>query len=220
MEECDRVSELLNLVQLFIVTIICSGIKRAVACLMALLIPSLLYVYPARTCCKEADNVFLWKGQKVCTVFNCKINSVTISWETLYAVCNFFFQLVVGKCYLGPCLNILHHIDGVSTEWRREGGSPPERWSPEVAEREMLCLCPGLVLHTTSDSCAAVLRKRWRKLPHSLIHLWGFFCFSFFFLIAGKLSCEAGQRYGFVVSSSSWIFEECSKCYSQVFADV
>lgn len=69
-------------------------------------------------------------------------------------------------------------LKGVSTGWRREGGLPWERWSPEIAEGEMLCLCHGLEPHITSDSCAAVLRKRWRRLPrYSLLHLflWVFF---------------------------------------------
>lgn len=149
---------------------------------MALLVPSLLYVYPAQKCYKEADSVFFWKGQKVCAVFNHKINSVTVSWKTLYAMCNFFFSACCRKMLLRSLYEYSAVLDGVTTEWRREGGSPPERWSPKVAERETLRLCSGLVLHTISDSCAAVLRKRWRRLPHSLIHLYGFFvCWWFFF---------------------------------------
>lgn len=50
--------------------------------------------------------ILLWKVQKTCTGFNNKINSVIISGKTLHGVCNFFFQIVVGRTYIGP-LNIL-----------------------------------------------------------------------------------------------------------------
>lgn len=39
-----------------------SEIKRAAACLMALPLPNLLYVYPALERCKEADSVFLGRS--------------------------------------------------------------------------------------------------------------------------------------------------------------
>lgn len=165
----------------------------------------------------KRQTVVFWKAQKICTGFNQKINSIKISWKTFFSAC-------CRKMLPRSLFEYSPVLKGVSTGWQREGWLPWERWSPEIAEGEMLCLCHGLEPRTTSDSCAAVLRKRWRRLPHySLLHL--FLCG--FFLIIGKLTWEVGKRQGFAVDvpdalglSSSSIFEECSKQYSWVFAAV
>ena len=51
----------------------------------------------------------------------------------------------------------------------------------------MLCLCPGLELHTTSDSCAPVLRGEVEEVAPLCPVLPVFF-------IIGKLSLEVGKR--------------------------
>lgn len=97
------------------------------------------------------------KGQKICTGFSHKINSVIIGWKTLYVACNGFFSTCRRQMLprsLSACFPVL---SGVSTGWRREGDRLQKgdlqkqqkgRWSPSVLE-----------LLRTSDSYEEVVKE-------------------------------------------------------------